>query len=114
MSILWQDTESRGLRRTPILREVQVWHRAEQTLLAEVRCDQTVEYTERRVNMAIAFRSVISEDVAVKMFDDLHREVTGRYEYEVSENRDGSGADDAWYEHRVRLILSCKRGLIEE
>lgn len=64
--------------------------------------------------MAVVFKDVISEDDAVKAFDALHKDITGRCGYEVSDNGDGSGADDAWYEHRRKLILSCKRGLVEE
>ena len=64
--------------------------------------------------MATHFRNVILEDEMVRLFDELHQEITGDLGYAVSDSRDGSGRDDIWYEYRTRLILACKKGLIEE
>ena len=60
------------------------------------------------------FTNVIAEDNALKLFDELHKTITGSVGYEVSEKADGSGRDDIWYTFRIRLTLSMVKGLAED
>lgn len=69
--------------------------------------------TYKRSRM-MRFTNVIAEDNALKLFDELHKTITGSVGYEVSEKADGSGRDDIWYTFRTRLTLSMVKGLAED